>query len=59
MSKAAKEIWNTYLDTSSTNQINVDSKARSQCQEALQSPNCAMFELAQTQVSLVFNFITL
>jgi hypothetical protein len=50
MRKAADDIWNTYLDTSSMHQINVDNKARSHCKEGLPNPNNTMFELAQTQV---------
>ncbi|CAF0915606.1 unnamed protein product [Brachionus calyciflorus] len=50
MKQVANEIWNTYLDTSSMCQINVDNKARSSCQEALQTPNLSMFEMAQTQI---------
>jgi len=50
MQRTAKEIWAEYLDTSSMTQINVDSKARSHCKEALQTPNSAMFEKAQTHV---------
>ena len=50
MKKIANEIWSTYLDTSSMCQINVDNKARSSCQEALQNPNSTMFEMAQTQI---------
>jgi len=34
-------------------QINVDSKARSHCKEALQNPNSAMFEKAQTHVNII------
>lgn len=48
--KGADDIWNTYLDTSSMHQINVDNKARSHCKEALQNPNNTMFEMAQNQV---------
>jgi hypothetical protein len=50
MKRRSHEIWNTYLDTSSMHQINVDNKARSHCKEALQNPNNSMFEMAQTQV---------
>lgn len=50
MKKVSNEIWNEYLETSSMTQINVDSKARSLCKEALQSPNSEMFEKAQTHV---------
>lgn len=46
----ANEIWSEYLDTSSMTQINVDSKARSHCKEALLEPNSAMFEKAQTHI---------
>jgi hypothetical protein len=50
LKKSADEIWNSYLDTSSAHQINVDNKARSHCKEALQNPNNTMFEMAQTQI---------
>ena len=51
MKKAAAEIWSEYLDTSSMTQINVDSKARSHCKDALQNPNETIFEKAQTHVN--------
>lgn len=50
MKMSALEIWNTYLDTSGSYQINVDSKARSQCKELLDNPNSSMFESAQLHV---------
>ena len=50
MKRTSQEIWNTYLDTSSIRQINVDSKARTSCKEGLQDPNSEIFEMAQTQV---------
>ncbi len=53
MKRVSTEIWNEYLDTSSMTQINVDSKARSHCKEALQNPNSEMFEKAQTHVRMV------
>ena len=53
MKRISTEIWNEYLDTSSMTQINVDSKARSHCKEALQNPNSEMFEKAQTHVRMV------
>jgi len=52
MRRTASEIWSEYLDTSSMTQINVDSKARSHCKEALQNPNSGMFEKAQTHVNI-------
>jgi hypothetical protein len=56
LKKAADEIWNTYLDTSSMYQINVDSKARGHSKDALIHPNNKMFEMAQTHVNIFFNF---
>lgn len=56
MKQSANEIWSEYLDTSSMTQINLDSKARSHCKEALQNPNDEMFEKAQTHV-IIFSFI--
>ncbi|CAF0758450.1 unnamed protein product [Brachionus calyciflorus] len=56
MKKEASNIWRTYLDTSSMCQINVDNKARSSCQEALQTPNNTMFELAQTQIFTLMKY---
>lgn len=53
MKNTANEIWSEYLDTSSMTQINVDSKARSHCKEALQNPNDEMFEKAQTHVKII------
>jgi hypothetical protein len=50
MKEASKDIWTTYLDTSSLRQINVDSKARHQCESGLNEPNNEMFELAQLQI---------
>jgi len=52
LKKAADEIWNTYLDTSSMYQINVDSKARGHSRDALIHPNNKMFEMAQTHVNI-------
>lgn len=59
MRKGADDIWNTYLDTSSMHQINVDNKARSHCKEALQNPNNTMFEMAQNQVQKSFKILSL
>lgn len=56
MKTEASNIWQTYLDTSSMCQINVDNKARSSCQEALQNPNNTMFELAQTQIFTLMKY---
>lgn len=56
MKAEASNIWQTYLDTSSMCQINVDNKARSSCQEALQNPNNTMFELAQTQIFTLMKY---
>jgi hypothetical protein len=53
MKEAAKEIWSTYLDTSSSYQINVDSKSRSHCKELLDNPINNMFESAQLHVSFL------
>jgi hypothetical protein len=50
MRREADNIWQSYLDTSSMHQINVDNKARSSCKEALSSPTNDMFEMPQTQV---------
>ena len=50
MKRTANEIWSEYLDTSSMTQINVDSKARGNCREALHMPNSGMFEKAQAHV---------
>ena len=50
MKKQALEIWNDYLDTSSSYQINVDSKARSRCKEQLENPASTIFETAQLHV---------
>lgn len=50
MKKEAFDIWQTYLDTSSLCQINVDNKTRTSCKEEMQNPNCLMFELAQSQI---------
>lgn len=57
MKEAAKEIWSTYLDTSSSYQINVDSKSRSHCKELLDNPTSNMFESAQLHVNLIENLI--
>ena len=51
LKKAADDIWNNYLDTSSMYQINVDSKARSHSKDALLHPNNKMFEMAQAHVT--------
>lgn len=50
MKKVASEIWSVYLDTSSMTQINVDSKSRASCKDALLNPNNKMFERAKTHV---------
>ena len=50
MKRVANEIWSVYLDTSSMTQINVDSKSRASCKEALQNPNNKMFEKAKAHV---------
>lgn len=56
MKAEASNIWQTYLDTSSMCQINVDNKARSSCQEALQNPNNTIFESAQTQIFTLMKY---
>jgi len=48
--RLAKEIWYVYLDSSSMTQINVDSKSRASCKEALSNPNNKMFEKAKNHV---------
>ena len=50
MKAQALEIWSDYLDTSSSYQINVDSKARTQSKEQLDNPSSTMFESAQLHV---------
>ncbi|RNA03336.1 regulator of G- signaling loco-like isoform X1 [Brachionus plicatilis] len=56
MKAEASNIWQTYLDTSSMCQINVDNKARSSCQDALLTPYNTMFELAQTQIFTLMKY---
>ena len=51
LKRGADDIWNTYLDTASMYQINVDSRARGHSKEALAHPNNKMFEMAQTHVN--------
>ncbi len=50
MKNEAERIWKLYLDSSSLNPINVDSKARTHCKELLENPTNTMFEMAQNQV---------
>ncbi len=52
MKNEAERIWKLYLDSSSLNPINVDSKARIHCKEYLENPTNTMFDIAQTQVCL-------
>lgn len=56
MKKEAMEIWQTYLDTSSLCQINVDNKTRTSCKEEMQNPHCSMFELAQSQIFTLMKY---
>ncbi|RNA12904.1 regulator of G- signaling 14-like isoform X1, partial [Brachionus plicatilis] len=56
MKKEAEDIWQTYLDTSSQCQINVDNKTRSNCKEGMQNPHCKMFELAQSQIFTLMKY---
>ncbi len=46
----AERIWKLYLDSSSLNPVNVDSKARIHCKEHLENPSNTMYEMAQAQV---------
>ena len=45
--RISQEIWSVYLDPSSMTQINVDSKSRASCKQALVTPNNKMFERAK------------
>lgn len=56
MRKEALDIWQTYLDTSSLCQINVDNKTRTSCKEEMQNPHCSMFELAQSQIFTLMKY---
>jgi len=57
--RMSQEIWYFYLDPSSMTQINVDSKSRASCKEALAIPNNKMFESAKNHVSHFSFFLSL
>jgi hypothetical protein len=56
MKQEANDIWHTYLDTSANCQINVDSKARVNCKEFLDSPTSSMFQSAQLQIFTLMKY---
>jgi hypothetical protein len=48
------QIWNDFLETTSSCQINVDNKTRNCIKQNLHNPDKKIFETAQSQVCKIF-----